>query len=132
MFFERRMVIVGISAPHNESLFRPTAVWGRGIASPRRCISPSRRIIVIARLTMVAVRFTRIPRLTNAAIPVGRKGHDPRHLLDLQLLAGPAQAFAQDTALGHGRTRRAAGIHSTGPPTPTLTPNPAAARSAVG
>ena len=50
--------------------------------------------------------------LANTVHAVGRKGHYPGDLLDFELLAGPAQAFAQLADRRHGRTCRAAGRHA--------------------
>src|SRR5450432_4627661 len=126
MFFERRVVIVRIATPHNESLLDPTAMGGRGIASPRGRVASPGSAIAAAGVAMMSMPLCRIGRFANAAIAIGNEGHDAGHLLDFELLARPAQALSQRPCRRHHRTTRTARIHATRAAAPaTLTATPA-------
>jgi hypothetical protein len=71
--------------------------------------------------------------LTNAVDAVRRERHDTGDLLDLQLLARPAQTFSQHTDRRHHGTNRAAttGAHTAGTTPPTTLATAPATRTAA-
>jgi hypothetical protein len=120
MFFKRRMVIIGITAAHDQGLLLPTTVRGRCIARSRRRI-PSRRSAMVAGC-MVPMRLSPVAGLTDAVDSVRGKGDYARHLLDFKLLTGPPQTFAERSHGGHDGSAR----------TPRIArPAPAAALTAI-
>jgi hypothetical protein len=79
----------------------------------------------------MSMTLSRTRGLTNAAVPVGGKGHDTGDLLDVELLAWPAKTFAQDTDRRHDGSAWAADIHAGGAAAPTplsAAASPSAAR----
>src|SRR6185437_12955271 len=89
LFFEGRVIIVGIPPLHDECLVEPAATRRRSVACAR-CIAPGP-----AAITRVMPMQAAHLRLANAVIAIRGKGHDAGNLLDLELLARPAQAVAQ-------------------------------------
>src|SRR5216684_5791463 len=113
MLFERRTLVVRIATLHDQRLFRPTTVRRRRIAPPLGPrASPRRAVIAIGCISVMSMSLSRIHGLANAVNAVRGEGHDPGDLLDFELLAGPAQAFAQRTDRRHHGTARTAGTHA--------------------
>src|SRR5882672_10304377 len=83
----------------------------------------------------VGMWLSSVHRLADHAAAAGRKGHDTAHLLDFQLFAGPAQAFAERAQRRHHRTARHAIAHGTPPSAalaPSLTAGPAVGPALAG
>jgi hypothetical protein len=89
--------------------------------------------MLIAGLAASPVALSRT-RLTNAAVAVGREGHDTGYLFDFKLLAGPAQALAKHTGRRHYGSARTAdhGARFAAPTLAAAASSPSAAPSRGG